>query len=242
MKFCGTKELISSINCCCSVAKLCPTLVTLWTVACRALLSMGFPRQECWSRLPFPPPGDLPDPVIEPASPALAGRFFTSEPLLLLLLSRFSHVWLCATPETSAHQAPPSLGFSRQEHWGGLPFPSPFEPLEKSKIYAMTKKEKEGIVTDLKRLKRPITTVWITNRLWKILKELRIPDHLICLLRNLYAGQEARVRTRHGTMDWFKTGNEYVKAVYCHPTYLTSIQSTSCEMPGWNQDCQEKYQ
>ena len=45
--------------------------------------------------------------------------------LLLLLLSRFSHVRLCVTPSTSAHQAPPSLGFSRQEHWSGLPFPSP---------------------------------------------------------------------------------------------------------------------
>ena len=44
--------------------------------------------------------------------------------LLLLLLSRFSHVQLCATPWTAAHQAPPSLGFSRQEHWSGLPFPS----------------------------------------------------------------------------------------------------------------------
>ena len=44
--------------------------------------------------------------------------------LLLLLLSRFSRVRLCATPETAAHQAPPSLGFSRQEHWSGLPFPS----------------------------------------------------------------------------------------------------------------------
>ena len=45
--------------------------------------------------------------------------------LLLLLLSRFSCVRLCATPETAAHQAPPSLGFSRQERWSGLPFPSP---------------------------------------------------------------------------------------------------------------------
>ena len=45
--------------------------------------------------------------------------------LLLLLLSRFSRVQLCATPETAAHEAPPSLGFSRQEHWSGLPFPSP---------------------------------------------------------------------------------------------------------------------
>ena len=50
--------------------------------------------------------------------------------LLLLLLSRFSRVWLCATPETAARQAPPSLGFSRQEHWSGLPFPSPVHESE----------------------------------------------------------------------------------------------------------------
>jgi len=50
--------------------------------------------------------------------------------LMLLLLSRFSRVWLCATPETAAHQAPPSLGFSRQEHWSGLPFPSPMRESE----------------------------------------------------------------------------------------------------------------
>ena len=53
---------------------------TPWTVAHQAPLSMAFPRQEYWSGLPFPPPGDLPDPGIEPASPALAGRFFTTEP------------------------------------------------------------------------------------------------------------------------------------------------------------------
>ena len=51
--------------------------------------------------------------------------------VLLLLLSRFSHVRLCATPKTAAHQAPPSLGFSRQEHWRGLPFPSPMHESEK---------------------------------------------------------------------------------------------------------------
>ena len=51
--------------------------------------------------------------------------------LLLLLLSRFSRVRLCATPETAAHQAPPSLGFSRQEHWSGLPFPPPMHGSEK---------------------------------------------------------------------------------------------------------------
>ena len=65
------------------------------------------------------------------------------------------------------------------------------------------------------------------NRLWKILKEMGIPDHLTCLLRNLYAGQEATVRTGHGTTDCFQIGKDYVKAVYCHPAYLTYMQSTS---------------
>ena len=55
----------------------------------------------------------------------------SSRPLLLLLLSRFSRVRLCATPLTAAHQAQPSLGFSRQEHWSGLPFPSPMRESEK---------------------------------------------------------------------------------------------------------------
>ena len=62
---------------------------------------------------------------------------------------------------------------------------------------------------------------------WKILKEIGTPDHLTCLLRNLYAGQEATVRSGHGTTDWFQIGKGYVKAVYCHPAYLTSMQSTS---------------
>ena len=66
------------------------------------------------------------------------------------------------------------------------------------------------------------------NKLWEILKEMEIPDHLTCLLRNLFAVQEARVRTRHGTRDWFQIGKGYVKAVYCHPNYLTYMQSTSC--------------
>ena len=55
------------------------------------------------------------------------------------------------------------------------------------------------------------------NKLLEILKEIGIPDHLTCLLRNLYAGQEAKVRTEHGTTDWFQIGKEYVKAVYYHP-------------------------
>ena len=66
------------------------------------------------------------------------------------------------------------------------------------------------------------------NKLWKILKEMGIPDHLTCLLRNLYADQEATVRTGHGTTDWFQIGKGVrFKAVYCHPAYLTCMQSTS---------------
>ena len=65
------------------------------------------------------------------------------------------------------------------------------------------------------------------NKLWKILQDMGIPDHPTCLLRNLYAGQEATVRTGHGTTDWFKSGKEYIEAVYCHHAYLTSMQSTS---------------
>ena len=94
---------------------------TLWTVDYQDPPPMGFSRQEYWSRLPFPSPGDLLDPGFEPRSPAL------------LLLSHFSRVQLCATPETAAHQAPPSLGFSRQEYWSGLTFPSPMHESEKSK-------------------------------------------------------------------------------------------------------------
>ena len=60
-----------------------------------------------------------------------------------------------------------------------------------------------------------------------------IPDYPTCFLRNLYAGQEATIRTVQGTIDWFQLGKEYIKAVYCHPAYLTSMQNTSCEMLGW---------
>ena len=75
-------------------------------------------------------------------------------------------------------------------------------------------------------------TVWITTNCRKLM-EIGIPDHLTCLLRNLCAGQEATVRTGHGTWTGSKLGKEYVKAVYCHPLYLSYILSTSCEMPGW---------
>ena len=71
--------------------------------------------------------------------------------ILLLLLTRFSHVWLCATPQTAAHKAPPFLGFSRQEHWSGLPFPSPMHESEKWKWKVKVK--------SLSRV-RPLATPW----------------------------------------------------------------------------------
>ena len=69
------------------------------------------------------------------------------------------------------------------------------------------------------------------NKLWKILKEMGIPDHLTCLLRNLYEGQEATVRTGHEIGS--KLGKEYNKAVYCHPANLIYMQRTSYDMLGW---------
>ena len=71
------------------------------------------------------------------------------------------------------------------------------------------------------------------HKLLKILQEMGIPDHVTCLLRNLYAGQEATVRTGHGTTDWFQIGKGYVKTVYGHPAYLTHMQGMSWETLGW---------
>ena len=66
-----------------------------------------------------------------------------------------------------------------------------------------------------------------------LFKEMGIPDHLICLLRNLYAGQEATVRTEHGTTDWFRIGKGLCQGCKCHPVYFTYMQSTSCKMLDW---------
>ena len=71
------------------------------------------------------------------------------------------------------------------------------------------------------------------NKLWKILQEIGIPDQLICLLRNLYAGQEEIVRPGHGTTKCFQIRKGVSNAVYCHPAYLTHMQSTPWEMLAW---------
>ena len=92
----------------------------LWTVALQALLSMGFPWQEYWCGLSFPSPGDLPNPGIEPTSPVLAGRFFTTEPpgsplLTISSLQSLSRVQLFVTSWTAACQA--SLSITNSRSW-----------------------------------------------------------------------------------------------------------------------------
>ena len=85
------------------------------------------------------------------------------------------------------------------------------------------------------------------KKLWKILKEMWIWNHLICLLRNLYSGQEATIRTGHGTIDWFQIGKGvHQGCILIVTVYLTYIQSTSWEMLGWRKHkldsrCREIY-
>ena len=102
---------------------------TPWSVACQAPLSMEFSRQEYWSGLPFPPPGSF-WPRDQIRVFCLADRSLLSEPPgkpkmpAGAAAKPLSRAQLCATPWTAAHQAPLSLGFSRKEHWSGVPLPS----------------------------------------------------------------------------------------------------------------------
>ena len=71
------------------------------------------------------------------------------------------------------------------------------------------------------------------NKLWKIFQEMGIPDHLTCLLRNLYAGQEATVKAGHGKTDWFQIGKGAHQGCILSPCLFTYMQKPSCEMLGW---------
>ena len=128
---------------------------------------------------------------------------------LLLLLSRFSCVRLCATPSMAAHQAPLSLGFSRQEHWSRLPFPSPMHESEK-------RKWSRSVVSDSSN---PMDCSPPDSSVHGILQAKVLEWDVIAFSMGRQTGS--------------KLGKEYVKAVYCHPAYLTYMESTSWEMPGW---------
>ena len=86
------------------------------------------------------------------------------------------------------------------------------------------------------------------NKLWKILQEMGVPDHLTCLLRNLYAGQEATIRTGNGTTDWFQIGKGVCQGCILSPClfnlyaeYIHHEKRWAGRSTSWNQDCQEKY-
>ena len=115
--------IISSVSC-----SVMSDFATPWTVAGQAPLSMGFSRQEYWSGLPFPLPGNLPRDRTPVMSPALAGEFFSTSPTSASLVAQ-SCPSLC-NPWTVAHQASLSMGFSRQEYWSGLSFPTPGDLLD----------------------------------------------------------------------------------------------------------------
>ena len=85
-------------------------------------------------------------------------------------------------------------------------------------------------ISALLTMSKPLTVDH--NKLWKILKEMGMSDHLNCLLRNMDASQEATVRIGHGTTDWFQIEKGVHQAVYGHFAYLTYMQSTSCEILG----------
>ena len=93
------------------------------------------------------------------------------------------------------------------------------------------KKSRKTSTSALLTMLKPLT-VWITIN-WKILKEMGITDYLTCLLRSLYAVKKQQLEPDMDQWTGSKLGKEYVKAVYCHPAYLTSTHSTSWKMPGW---------
>ena len=159
---------------------------------------------------------------------------------------------LCQTLCNPMDYSPPGSsvhGIFQQEYWSELPFPSPWdlpEPgMEPESSAHLLHCQADSLPLShqgnplshwVKTKSKNISFCFIDfakafdcvdhNKLWKIIKEMRIPDHLICLLRNLYAGQKATVWTGHGTTDWFHIGKGVLKAVCCHPAYLTYMQST----------------
>ena len=196
---------------------------TPWTTAFKAPLSTEFPSQEYWSGLPFSSRGDLPHPGIEPRSPTLQADTLPSEPpgkphvTKVVLKSLQARLQQCMNQELPDIQTGFRKGRGTRDQIASI----------------------HQIIEKARELKKKICFCFIYyakafdcvnhKKLWKILKEMGIPDHPTCLLRNLYAGQEVTVGTRHITMDWFKLGKECIRAVYCHSVYLAYMQSTSCK-------------
>ena len=116
--------------------------VSLWTVSRQAPLSIRFSGQEYWSGWPCPPSGDLPDPGTDSVFPVSPTLLADSLPLshwvaMCVCVSR-SVVPKSVTPWTAVHQASLSMGFSRQEYWSGLPFPSPLCSHQFSSVHSLS--------------------------------------------------------------------------------------------------------
>ena len=125
-----------------------------------------------------------------------------------------SHVRLFVTTWTAAYQAPPSMGFSRQEYWSGVPLPSPLKhiPLLYWLCQSLSLGGSQQTGKFWKRWE--YQTTWPAS--WEICMQIR--------KKQLELDMEQKTGS--------KVGKEYIKAVYCHPAYLTYMQSTSCEVPG----------
>ena len=145
----------------------------------------------------------------------------------------------------SSECEPWRLGLPQQSIWGTmwtmnfLMFKLVLEKAEEPEIKLPTsigssQKQESSIKTSISALltmPKPLT-VWITIN-WKILQEMGILDHLTCLLRNLYAGQEAKVRTGHGTKDWFQIGKGVSQGYILSPCLFNFYAESSCKILGW---------
>ena len=176
--------------------------VTLWTVAHQVPLSMQFYKQEYFSGLLCPPPGDLPNPGIEPSSlmsQALTGRFFTT-----------STIW----------KAPLNMYM-----------------YQITNILWVIKKAREFRKTStsaLLTMPKP-STVWITANCGKFLKRWKYQTTWPASWEICMQVKKQQLELDMEQQTGSKLGKEYIKAVYCHPAYLTYMQSTSWEMLGWMQ-------
>ena len=133
--------------------------------------------------------------------------------LLLLLLSHFSRVQLCATPQMAAHQAPPSLGFSRQEHWSRLPFPSSMHESKKWK--------------------------WSHSAVSNSLQPHGLQPTKLCRPWD-YPGNSTRVGCH--CLLWTRMVKNSLIRHKIYPPYPNSIGCQTGWSTSWNQECQEKYQ
>ena len=188
--------------------------VTPWTVAYQAPLSMGFSRQEYWSGLPFPSPGDIPKSGIEPWSPALQADALISELRekgnakecsnyhTIALISHASKVIVkilqARLQQYVNHELPDVQAGFRKDRGTRDQIANIHWIIEK--VREFQKKNIHFCFIDYSKAVNCVDH----KKLWKIQKEMGLPDHLSCLLRNLYAGQETTVRTGHGTTDWFQ--------------------------------------